>query len=85
MSEVFLSTEPTIDNMISYANRLQIDPINDYTCLHTSKPENIMTDWGANLFLPEEYNHFICGQRVLMDHACIILPQSFYAVMNRYT
>jgi hypothetical protein len=69
-TKVFLSTEPTIDSMIHYANRLQIDPINDYTCLHTSKPANIMTDWGANLFLPEEYNHFVCGQ-ASADGSCL--------------
>src|SRR6185312_9359754 len=63
------STEPTIDTMISYATRLQIDPINDYT-FHTSKPANIMTDWSANMFLPEEYNHFVCGQSSA-DGSCL--------------
>ena len=69
-TKVFLSTEPTIDSMISYANRLQIDTINDQICLHTSKPTNIMTDWGANMFLPEEYSHFVCGQSSA-DGSCL--------------
>lgn len=69
-TKVFLSTEPTIDSMIDYATRLQIDPINDYTCLHTFKPANIMTDWNANLSLPEEYNHFVCGQSSA-DGSCL--------------
>ena len=68
-TKVFLSTEPTIDTMIGYATRLQIDPINDYT-FHTSKPANIITDWSANMFLPEEYNHFVCGQSSA-DGSCL--------------
>src|SRR5690242_7565207 len=69
-TKVFLSTEPTIDSMISYATRLQINPINDYTCFHTSKPANIMTDWSANLSLPEEYSHSVCGQSSA-DGSCL--------------
>src|SRR2546430_1829976 len=68
-TKVFLSTEPTIDIMIGYATRLQINPINYYT-FHTSKPANIMTDWSANMFLPEEYNHFVCGQSSA-DGSCL--------------
>ena len=51
-TKIFLSTEPTIDSMINYATRLPIDSINDYTCLHTSKPANIMTDWNAQPVSP---------------------------------
>ena len=69
-TKVFLSTDPIIDSMIGYATRLQIDPINDYTHLHTSKPANIMTDWNANLSLPEEYSHFVCGQSTA-DGSCL--------------
>jgi hypothetical protein len=57
-TKIFLSApnQPTIDSMINYATRLPIDS------MHTSKPANIMTDWNANLSLPEEYSHFVCGQ-----------------------
>ena len=91
-TKVFLSTEPSIDIMIRYATRLQIDPINDYTCFHTFKPANILTDWGANMFLPGEYNHFVCGQSsadgsCLLNSASIILcgDESLHLVLRAGT
>ncbi|CAG8627445.1 4404_t:CDS:2, partial [Paraglomus occultum] len=77
-AKAFLSTDPTIDTTIAYANSLQINLNIDYTRLHTYKPTNITTDSGANLFLPKEFKHFVCGESTangscLYNSASIIL------------